>query len=235
MKRRLSVALLLLAVALTCGCSQKRSPRLRSDLDSIAYIVGMNVGENLLRMDSTLNVEAVCQGIRDAFGGRTQLSAADAQTYYLRYVHYEQPAKIRAYEEQFLEDIRKSNRSYARTGSGLTYTVEAVGDESNTAQNDRDTVSIRYTGRTADGREYYSSYRDGDTLRTALGDLMAGLRESVKLVGEGGRIVAWLPAATAYGAAGNDSLQIAPNATLQCEIEVVKVEKYSALSSRRGK
>lgn len=230
MHRTLSAAMLAAALTLTAACSKSSGPKLRTDLDSVAYVIGLNVGQNLLKMDSTLNVEAVCMAIRDVYDDRRQMTFDEARGYYLRYVHYEQPEKIRAFEEQFLEDIRKSNRSYARTASGLTYTVESVGDETRTAQRDEDTVAIRYVARTADGREFHSSYERGDTLRTALGDLLPGMRESVRLVGEGGKLTAWLPAATAYGAAGNDSLEIKPNATLYCEIEVVKVEK----SSRRG-
>lgn len=232
MKRILSFAVAAAAL-LTLSCSKGGGQKMRTSTDSVAYVIGMNVGYNLLRMDSTLNVAAVCQAIRDVYDGRTLLTPDEAETFYLRYVYYEQPEKIRAYEEQFLEDIRRSNRSYARTSSGLTYTVEAIGDEANTASADRDTVSVRLLGRTADGREFLSSYERGDTLRAAMGDLLPGIRESVKLVGEGGKVHAWVPAAAAYGAQGDDSLAIRPNATLYYEIEVVKVEKVGKNVSRR--
>ena len=35
-------------------------------------VIGMNVGLNLQRMDSTLNVAAVCEGIRDVFAAKTK-------------------------------------------------------------------------------------------------------------------------------------------------------------------
>ena len=216
-------------VLLLAGACSKNSGgggvKLRNDTDSVAYVIGMNVGANLLKMDSTINVNAVCEGIRDMFRGNPRLSAADAETFYLSYVNYALPEKARAYEEQFLLDIAKSNRSYARTQSGLTYTVEAVGDEQLTPKSDRDTVRIRYAVRTADGRTVESSYDRGDTTRMAVGDLLPGVSESVRLVGQGGRINAWLPAALAYGAAGNDTLGVAPNATLFYEIELLEVKK----------
>ena len=56
---------------------------------------------------------------------------------------------------------------------------------------------------------------------------MKGVQESVKLVGPGGRINAWMPAAAAYGAAGDERLGIKPNATLNYRIELIKVEKYA--------
>ena len=47
----------LTAVALLAGaCSRKSGGgvKLKADTDSVAYIIGMNVGMNLLKMDSTL-------------------------------------------------------------------------------------------------------------------------------------------------------------------------------------
>ena len=64
----LSALVLLLAGA----CSKNLGGggvKLRNDTDSVAYVIGMNVGANLLKMDSTINVNAVCEGIRDMFRG----------------------------------------------------------------------------------------------------------------------------------------------------------------------
>lgn len=198
MIRRSAIAALLLAVVVS-ACSKKGggNVKLRNDTDSVAYVIGMNIGMNLHAMDSTINAAAVCDGIRDALAGQTKLMTDEARNYYLRYMNYTLPEKARAYEEQFLADIAKSNRSYARTTSGVTYTVAEVGDQNLVPTSDRDTVAVRYVIRTADGAEKYSSYARGDTLRSALGDLHRGEREVLKLVGKGGRVDAWLPAAAA--------------------------------------
>lgn len=226
--RRL-VSLLFVAALLAGACSRKGGggTKLRTDVDSAAYVLGMNIGLNLLRMDSTLRVDAVCRGIRDAMAGDTQFTMDEAQAFYLRYVNYLLPEKARAYEEQFLVDIAKSNRSYARTSSGVTYTVDEIGDQNpqSIPSFDRDTVALRWVIRTADGKELCSSYERGDTIRVRLSELRPGVRESVKLIGKGGRIDAWLPAKEAYGAAGDEKLGIGPNATLYYEIELVDVVK----------
>ncbi|MEG2771516.1 MAG: FKBP-type peptidyl-prolyl cis-trans isomerase [Alistipes sp.] len=227
------VVLLLCAVMLSAACSRSGgSVKPKTDTDSLAYVIGMNVGLNLLKMDSTLNVNALCEGIRDLYEGTPRISVADGKTFYLTYVNYAAAEKVRAYEEQFLEDIFKSNRSYARTESGVTYTVESIGNEQQTPSNDWDTVAVRYVIRTADEKEIYSSYTKKDTLRTALSNLLPGLRESVKLIGKGGKILAWLPAATAYGTKGDKKLGIKPNATLYYEIELVAVKKNDMTSMR---
>lgn len=226
--------LLLSALLLAGACSRKKSggSRLKADTDSVAYILGMNVGMQLQKTDSTLNVAALCDGIRDAFRRSAKLSEEEARTYFLRYVNYALPEKARAYEEQFLEDIVKANRSYARTQSGVAYTVSDVGDQNHIPVSDRDTVAVRWLIRTADGTQIYSSYEQGDTLRTALGDVTKGVRESLKLIGKGGRIKAWMPSAAAYGPSGDPELGIRPNATLYYEIELVDVDKYANRTRR---
>lgn len=228
MKMKGTIVLLTAAAALAGACSKKGGGvKLRTDTDSVAYVIGMNVGMNLLRMDSTMNVGAVCEGIRDVFRGSAKFTTADAETFYLRYVNFALPEKARAYEEQFLQDIAKSNRSYARTASGVTYTVDELGDQGAVPASDRDTVVVRYVIRTADGTQVYSSYERNDTLRMQLGDLRKGVKESVKLIGKGGHINAWLPSAAAYGAEGDEQLGIAPNTTLYYEIELIDVDKYA--------
>ena len=206
--------------------------KLKTDTDSVAYVIGMNVGMNLMKMDSTINVNAVCEGIRDVFRQGTKFSAADAEVFYLRYMNYALPEKARAYEEQFLQDILKANRNYARTASGVTYTVEVLGDQEQIPASDRDSIALRYLIRTADGRDVYSSYERGDTLRTTLGGLLKGMKESVKLVGRGGKINAWIPSSAGYGTEGDKELGIQPNTTLYYEIELVDVDKYANWSRR---
>ena len=165
-------------VLLLAGACSKNSGgggvKLRNDTDSVAYVIGMNVGANLLKMDSTINVNAVCEGIRDMFRGNPRLSAADAETFYLSYVNYALPEKARAYEEQFLLDIAKSNRSYARTSSGVTYTVTDVGDQNQVPTSERDSVALRWVIRTAAGDEITSSYERGDTVRSLVRNLRRG-------------------------------------------------------------
>lgn len=231
---RKTLVVLTAAALLAGACSKKTGGgvKLKTDTDSVAYVIGMNVGMNLMKMDSTINVNAVCEGIRDVFRQGTRFSAADAEVFYLRYMNYALPEKARAYEEQFLQDILKANRNYARTASGVTYTVEVLGDQEQIPASDRDSIALRYLIRTADGQEVYSSYERGDTLRTTLGGLLKGMKESVKLVGRGGKINAWIPSSAVYGTQGDKELGIQPNTTLYYEIELVDVDKYANWSRR---
>lgn len=227
--RKLTTIALLLTAALSLfgGCSKgtkSENSLFHNEQDSVAYILGMNIGRNLWQMDTTLNIEALAAGIRDHYAHTERFTQAEAQRIYLHYINVSKPEAVLAYEDRFLEEVVRDNRSYARSKSGLTYAVEEVGDVEKTPKAAYDTVSFRYLGRTIDGREFDSSYERGDTTRMALGDLLDGIQECLKLIGKGGRIMAYLPAALGYGAEGDTELGVAPNSTLYYEIELIELE-----------
>ena len=196
---------------------------LRNETDSVAYVIGLNVGYNLQRSGFDPQRRSRVPGRAGRICPDGRMTPDEARAVYLRYVNVSQPEQIRAYEEQFLEDFRKSNRSYAKTDTGLTYEVLEIGDESKTPRSDRDTVAIRFVAKTVDGKVVESSYERGDTTRTAVGDLMPGLRQSVRLVGEGGRMNVWIPPAWLTGPKATRNWAVVPNATLFYEIELVDV------------
>ncbi len=225
--------LLISVMVVACnGAGDKRAVApLTSQSDSLAYIIGLNVAENLMKMDSTINYEVVCRAIGDKFASRELLTDTQARDYYLRYLTYVIPERKRGYEEQYLEDLAKSDRSYTRSKSGLTYTIDVIGDEDFTPRNSGDLISLRYTIKRVDGSLLYSSYERGDTLQIALRDMQEGLSEASKLVGKGGKYQAWLPSNLAYGEAGDEELDIEPFETLFYEVEIVDVERNAASKS----
>ncbi len=229
MKRSLILALASAAMMFSCSKQSNGGGDsvIRTDTDSVAYVIGLNIAQNLLGMDSTINHEAVCRGIRDFFDGEAGLTMDESRTLFLRYVNHTLPEKARAYEEQYLEDIVRSDRSFARTHSGVTYAVAEIGDQDQVPASMRDTVLIRYTLQTPDGKELHSSYALRDTTHIMLGDMPKGLSESIKLIGQGGKITTWIPSKLAYGQEGNPTLGVPPNTTLRYEIELIGVDKYS--------
>lgn len=174
----------ILMLTLWSGCSKSGGGvKLHTDTDSVAYVIGLNVGANLLKMDSTLNAAAVCKGIADYFAGRQSMTMEEAQTFYLRYVNYAVPEKIREQERRFLDDVT-SGQGFKSSESGLRYDVTRDGDLKRTIASDTARIAVRIKALRRDGGEIYSSYERGDTLRTRLDSLPAGLREGLKLLGQ---------------------------------------------------
>lgn len=232
MKKSL-IALLGIILLLANACSgnkKESSSAVVTESDSVAYVIGMNIGRNLLEIDSTLNIRAVCEGLRDCFARQERFTYDEARALYLHYHYISKPEARVAYEKQFLEEITQKDRSYARSKSGLTYAVGEVGNVDRTPRSSGDSLTMLVVGKTLDGRTFYSSFERGDSLCLKLGALGKGLQEAVKLIGSGGRINCYLPSELGFGAEGCDSLGIQPNSTLYYEIELLEVTR----ASRRG-
>jgi len=215
------------------GCSKSGGVKLRTDTDSVAYVIGLNVGANLMKMDSAINAAAVCKGIADCFAGRPAMTMEEAQAFYLRYVNHAVPEKIRAQEQRFLDDAT-AGRGFKSSDSGLRYDLVEEGDAKRTIASDGDRAAIRLKLLRRDGGVVYSSYERGDTLRARPDSLPAGLREGVKLLGSGGSVRLWIPAALAYGAEGDAALGLGANETLYCEVELLDVQPAEQAEGRSG-
>ncbi len=72
------------SAAFAGGCSRGggKSATLTAESDSLSYVVGMNIAFNILRMDSTLQRDAVLAGINDVLNGREQMTADEALTFW---------------------------------------------------------------------------------------------------------------------------------------------------------
>ena len=224
------ISLIVVAVAiLAVSCAPKSAPVedavMKTSADSMSYVLGLNIGRNLIAIDSLLNVDAVCEGLRDAYLMQPKLRDEEARAAYLKYMNYDIYERVKRYEDQFLEDLRKADRKFVATSSGLTYKVHTLGDMKSTIRNNRDTVNICYRVLNVGGETVDTTYHFKDTLRTAVGDMPRGVIEASKLIGKGGHLEAWLPSTLAFGSAGCDSLNVAPNTMLYYEVWLVDVKR----------
>lgn len=216
----LIVVLFFGAMFVSChGNSTKNS----GEADTLSYVIGLNVGHSLMEMDSTLNVEAICDAIRDVYNGTQKMTLEEARDYYLAEKTYFVHEKAQAHQERYLTDLSKRDRKYVRTRSGVTYKILKLGDQSHVgSMSSRDTVKIIYTLSDEQGRVITES----DTLRDSYRNLLKGLQEVVKLAGEGAHFNAWLPSKTAYDVKGNKELGIGANTMLNYDVEILDI-KYN--------
>lgn len=209
------------------GKTQKSStaPAMQTSADSMSYVMGMNIGRNLMGIDSMLNIDMVAEGMRDAYRGEARLTDEEARMAYLKYMNYDNYERIKAFEDSYFEEIRRADRKFVATTSGLTYKVVELGDLKRSVQSNRDTMLVRYRMLDMSGAVLDTTYLRADTLRTAAGDMPKGVIEAIKLIGKGGHIEAWVPSQLGYGANGCDSLGVKPNSILYYEMWLVDVEK----------
>ena len=194
-----------------------------TEADSLSYVIGLSVGTSLIKMDSTLNVDAVCEAIRDVFHNTQKMTLEEGRDYYLGQKTYFIHEKAEAYQEQFLSDLRKKNREYVRLRNGVTYKIVTLGDQSVQSLVSRDTLTLALEIYDQSGTVVVEK----DTLRTAYRDVMDGLREVVRITGNGGAVDVWVPSSQAYGSEGNPDLGISPNQLLNYKVDIVDIKFYN--------
>ena len=226
MKKIFSVALAIVVLVVACNKPQAtvEKPLMQNSADSMSYVIGLNLGANLIGIDSLLNVEAVCAGLRDAYVAEAKLNSEEARAAYLKYMNYDIYERVDAFEKQFLADLRKEDRKFVATSTGLTYKVHTLGDMKKVVRNNRDTILVRYRALNVAGEIVDTTYLNADTLRIAVGEMPRGVIEASKLIGEGGHMEAWVPSRLAFGSAGCDSLAILPNTMLYYELWLIDIE-----------
>ena len=194
-----------------------------TEADSLSYVIGLSVGQSLIKFDSTLNIDMVCEAIRDVYNSTEKISFEEGRDYYLGQQTYFIHEKAERYQEQFLEDLRKSNRDFVRLRNGVTYRIVKLGDQNNQSLVSRDTISIALSIFDQSG----NVIREQDTLVSAYRDLLEGLREVIRITGNGGSADIWIPSKQAYGSEGNEELGIKPNQLLNYKVDIFDINFYN--------
>ena len=228
MKKRSLLALVVVVFVAIVSCSPKGGSAveytMQNDMDSVSYAMGMNIALNLYAADSTLNVDAVCQAIRDVYASKAKMNADEARYAFMKYMNFDVYERTREMEHRYLEDLRKADRKFVATTSGVTYKIVTLGEVKRGPRSSRDTVLINYTIYNVGGEMLDSTYNTKG-LRTALGQLPKGVQEVLRLVGPAGHLEVWVPSALAYSSAGCDSIGVKPNTMLFYDLKLKDVPR----------
>lgn len=200
----------------------------KTEIDSLSYAVGIDVGTSLRNMDSTLNINTVANGMRDAFNKKNKFEHEDAITYLREFYTVRKPARAKAEGEAYLAEVENSNPNIRKTESGLLYEIIEPGDQSQMPGDDRDQVKVMYEGKLKTGEVFDTSYDKEEPVEFALNRVIKGWTEGMKLVGKGGKVRLYIPSDLAYGEYGQPRAQvpIGPNEPLVFDVELIDITPY---------
>lgn len=128
--------------------------------------------------------------------------------------------KNRKAGDDFMKDLIKKNPAIKTTASGLSYEVIAEGD-AKVKPNSEDSVEIYYTGKLINGKVFDESKTKPITF--SLNGVVPGIKEGLQFIGQGGKIVLYIPDNLAYGE--YDIPSIPAGSRLIFDVEIVKVNK----------
>ena len=229
------VKILIFSVALIItaeGCAQKKAAPegiTRAQVDSLSYAIGVMMGENFKQSQlEFIDPEIFAKALTDAFNDASKFDVMTAQNYIQAFMMKDQErrnaeefakaAKNAEEGEKFLSE-NKSKEGVQVTESGLQYKIVSPG--SDVKPMEEDVVEVNYRGTTIDGKEFDSSYKRNETAKFPLMNVISGWTEGIQLIGEGGKIMLYIPSDLAYGP--NAPAEIGPNSTLIFEVELIKV------------
>lgn len=119
----------------------------------------------------------------------------------------------------------KEDETVLSSESGLHYKVLEAGKEARPTL--EDTVLVHYKGTLIDGTQFDSSYDRGQAARFPLNGVVPGFGEGLTKVGEGGKIILYIPSALGYGDNPRAGGPIGPGDALIFECELIEINPSS--------
>ena len=208
----------------------------KAQIDSVSYLVGINFGSFIKGYDfGDLNYSQIKKGMNDFikakgnmrdpdFGDQFKINPEEMNRLFGEFLENRRSLKLltnKEAEEKFLAK-NKTKDGVVELESGLQYKIIKEGGVK--PSSDKDTVWVRYQGKTLDGNVFDEVTPDRDSVRFTLNRVVAGWTEGIQQVGEGGTIELYVPAKLGYGERGNQGIE--PNATLIFTVDLCKVAPF---------
>lgn len=184
-----------------------------------------NVSSDVKGTEYTLDSLKFNSGFLAAVASDTTLMHQDQAERYFQTTMKE--AKERAERQYKLDNEAWIKQNATKEGvktttSGLQYKVITAGTGAIATKDDN--VTVKYEGRTIDGKVFDSSYkRNPDTTTFRPDQVIKGWTEALCMMPEGSKWKLYIPQNLGYGA--RSAGEIKPYSTLIFTVEVVKVEK----------
>jgi FKBP-type peptidyl-prolyl cis-trans isomerase len=227
MKLNLIATLLagILATAVSCTSQVKsdKSITLKTNVDSVSYALGVNIGTNIKTQFKDIDLNILAAAIKDAYAGQEKIANEECipilRTYSVS-AQKRMAEENKAAGEAFLaENAKKSG--IQTTPSGLQYEILKAGNGPIPIETDR--ITVHYHGTLIDGTVFDSSVNRGQPATFGVTQVIAGWIEALQMMPVGSKWKVYVPSDLAYGESGNGRT-ILPNSVLIFEMELLGIE-----------
>ena len=197
--------------------------QLNNKIDTVSYLIGSNIGTNIMRQMPEANKELILKGLSDMLYGQATAIGDQGQVnaYFLQKTESESAA-LKTDGIKFLEENKK-NPKVKVTASGLQYEVIKMGTGAKPVSTSK--VKVHYHGTTPDGRVFDSSVDRGEPASFPLNGVIRGWTEGLQLMPTGSKFKFYIPQELAYGANPQPGSIIKPYMPLVFEVELIAIEK----------
>jgi FKBP-type peptidyl-prolyl cis-trans isomerase FklB len=222
MKKTMAIAALMFSVTANAQLTK---------VDSVSYLVGMNIGASIMKDFSEANVNLLVKGLQDAMTKQAPMCSDPGNEMLNNFFQQKQQA-MQAQEEmnnmaykQVGEEFLAKNAKKSGvkvTASGLQYEVLKEGKGEHPVATSK--VKVHYHGTTPEGVVFDSSVERGEPISFGLDQVIKGWTEGVQLMKVGAKYRFYIPQELAYGPS-SPSPTIKPYMPLVFEVELIEIEK----------
>jgi len=222
------------------GSAGSGSSELASEIDSISYILGADIGDKLKQGGiEELNMVAFSEALVKTLGGdsaevdmKEGMAKVNA---FFQGLYQKKLEKNKKVGEDFLE-ANKSKEGVQVTESGIQYIVLQEGNGPIPA--DTNKVEVHYHGTLIDGTVFDSSVEKGEPAKFPVTGVIKGWQEILQLMPVGSKWKVFIPTELAYGQNVRRGGEIEPNMALIFEMELLGIvdpvkEKEDAEKKRK--
>ena len=223
MKNIIFLSSLILFIACKTEKTNKTA-NLITELDSVSYSLGVNIGENIKTQFEDINLDNFEAGIKDVLEKDIEAKISDnqAQAIIQSYFSKKQQKQSESVIEEGINFLRENGKREGVTtlASGLQY--EVINDGTGPKPTIEDNVTTHYHGTLIDGTVFDSSVDRGEPASFPVGGVIKGWTEALQLMAVGSKWKLYVPYDLAYGERGAGP-QIGPYSTLIFEVELISI------------
>lgn len=225
----------------SCNGQGVTKKALKTELDSVSYALGLDMGTKVKANFEDINKELFVQGFHNGvdstdmkispevinnvlnkfFQKRQEEAMKKQQEEATKKVEAEF-ADIKAEGEKFME-TNKTAEGVQTTDSGLQYIVLKEGSGEKPTETSR--VKVHYHGTLTDGTVFDSSVERGEPAEFGVNQVIKGWTEGLQLMPVGSKYKFFIPQDLAYGAFPRQGGAIKPFMPLIFEVELLEIVK----------
>lgn len=222
---------LLLFFTISVTAQKNKTVALTSTADSISYLIGADIGHNLINNSIEFKAELLFKGIEDAVKNIDTLVVSKQkkdevlgkwQQERMKKQEKEKAKKSEGAKKAGLAFLAKNKTAEGvkELASGLQYKVIKEGSGLHPKATDK--VKVHYHGTLIDGTVFDSSVERGEPISFGLNQVIPGWTEGVQLMTPGSKYIFYIPSNLAYG--DREAGKIPPGSTLIFEVELFSIE-----------
>ncbi len=204
---------------------------LKTQKEKAAYVIGTQLGKQLMISKDDINLDAMKLGMKDVFSGTKPRLTNDEMSKAMEAFTQAKQKREVAMVDKFSSHNLKEGNAYLEANklkagvttleSGLQYNVIKEGTGKSPKLTDK--VVTHYHGTLIDGTVFDSSYDRGEAVSFPVNAVIKGWTEALQKMKVGSKWHLVIPAELAYGKRGAPP-SIGPDATLIFDVELLEVK-----------